>query len=253
MTEKEKLVRAKKYMDYLSRGFNPLDEEPVKNDDIIRNERISRCLMYVSEVLTEVIEKGIAEKNKDERIRHGKKEEFYLPMESREKFLTSEAPLTCADIAARLSELRDESKYKVLHGITITEYLASKGFLEEKITVEGKSFYNVTKDGEALGIFAEKRISQNNAVYFITRLTCSAQQFVVDNLDEIIEYNKVRKIMRDAKKQERREIKKFGKYSIADEIISDLHSAGATVDEIAYSTDLEKDTVLMRMKALGLV
>ncbi|MBR5437380.1 MAG: hypothetical protein IKV21_00535, partial [Clostridia bacterium] len=61
MTEKDKIKLAKKYIDYLSRGFNPLDESPVRNDDIVRNERISRCLMYVSEILGQVIEKGIVQ------------------------------------------------------------------------------------------------------------------------------------------------------------------------------------------------
>ena len=58
MTELETLQRAKMYIDKLANGINPLDDTPVKYDDIINNVRISRCLFYVSDTLRKVIENG---------------------------------------------------------------------------------------------------------------------------------------------------------------------------------------------------
>ncbi len=159
MTEKEKMALAKKYLDYLARGFNPLDESPVRNDDIVRNERISRCLLYVSDVLGEVIEKGIGQEKdfsykKPEKV---KKEEFYLSQEDRKKFIFSDRPLTVTEIATGLSSLRDEMKYRDLKGVAINEVLFEMGFLCEETGFNGKVSYAPTEEGLSLGIIREKK------------------------------------------------------------------------------------------------
>ncbi len=240
MTEKEKMILAKKYLDYLSRGFNPLDESPIRNDDIVRNERISRCLMYVSEVLGEVIEKGMGQDKefsykKPEKV---KKEEFYLSEEDRKCFIFSDKPLTSTEIATGLSSIRDEVKYRDLKGVAINEVLFQMGFLCEETGYNGRVSYVPTEEGLSLGIIKEKRLSQYNTVYFINLFTKPAQQFIIDNLDAVIEHNRTRKIMQKAKRQENKALKKYGSKDIVDEIIADLHNAGATVDEIVSSTDL---------------
>ncbi len=255
MTEKEKMLRAKKYIDYLARGFNPLDESPVSNDDIIRNERISRCLIYVSEVLGAVIEKGIVQDKvfsykKPERV---KKEEFYLSEEERKGFVFSDKPLTVTEIAIGLSSLRNEVKYRDLKGVSINEVLMQMGFLCQEENFGGKLTYIPTDEGLSLGIIKDKRLSQNNFTYFVNLFTVPAQQFIIDNLDVVIEHNRTRKIMQKAKRQEKKALEKYGSKDIADEVIADLYNAGATVDEIIYSTDLDRETVLRRMKAMKMI
>ena len=55
MTDHEILCRAKTYIDKLANGIDPLTDEPVRENDIVNNVRISRCLFYVSGVLDKVI------------------------------------------------------------------------------------------------------------------------------------------------------------------------------------------------------
>lgn len=255
MTEKEKMTLAKKYIDYLARGFNPLDESPVRNDDIVRNERISRCLLYVSDVLGEVIEKGIGQEKefsykKPERV---KKEEFYLSQEDRKKFIFSDRPLTVTEIATGLSSLRDELRYKDIKGTAINEVLLQMGFLYEEEGYNGKLSLAPTEEGLALGIIREKRLSQQGFAYFVNLFTVPAQQFIIDNLDAVIEHNKVRKIMQKAKRQERKALKKYGSRDIADEIIADLYNAGSTVEEIVEATEFEESAVLARMSKMNII
>ena len=52
------MKRAKMYLDKLSEGINPLDGTRTNPDDIVNNERISRCFNYVSTVLENVINNG---------------------------------------------------------------------------------------------------------------------------------------------------------------------------------------------------
>lgn len=64
MTEIEKLQRAQMYISKLANGINPLNDNPVDQNEIINNERISRCLRYVSEVLDGVIKSNRKTDNK---------------------------------------------------------------------------------------------------------------------------------------------------------------------------------------------
>ena len=54
MIDIKKLVTAKVWIEKLANGINPLSDELVKEDDIINNVHISRCLFYVTELLDEI-------------------------------------------------------------------------------------------------------------------------------------------------------------------------------------------------------
>ena len=54
MIDMEKLATAKVWIEKLANGINPLNDELVKEDDIINNVHISRCLFYVTELLDEI-------------------------------------------------------------------------------------------------------------------------------------------------------------------------------------------------------
>ena len=58
MTELESMQRAKLYIDALANGYNPLSGQPVRDDDVVNQVRVSRCLLYVSGVLQKVIDNG---------------------------------------------------------------------------------------------------------------------------------------------------------------------------------------------------
>ena len=43
MVEKERILRAKMYVDKLANGINPLTDQPLPDEDPINNVKISRC------------------------------------------------------------------------------------------------------------------------------------------------------------------------------------------------------------------
>ncbi len=51
----ETIKHAKKYIHKLANGINPITDELIKDNEIINNIRISRCLFYVSDILEEII------------------------------------------------------------------------------------------------------------------------------------------------------------------------------------------------------
>lgn len=58
MTELETIQHAKNYIDKLAQGINPLTNQPVPEEELINNVRISRCFFFVSDVLRRVLENG---------------------------------------------------------------------------------------------------------------------------------------------------------------------------------------------------
>ena len=53
MNELDTLKRAKKYIDKMAQGINPLTDQSVPQTDLIANKRISKCFSYVSDILQE--------------------------------------------------------------------------------------------------------------------------------------------------------------------------------------------------------
>lgn len=51
MTELDIMKHAQEYIEKMSKGINPLSDKPVPDGDLIKQEKISQCLSYVSGVL----------------------------------------------------------------------------------------------------------------------------------------------------------------------------------------------------------
>jgi hypothetical protein len=51
MEEKDKLALAQEWIRKLANGINPLNGNAVKEDDVVNNVHISRCLFYVADVM----------------------------------------------------------------------------------------------------------------------------------------------------------------------------------------------------------
>ena len=87
MNEIDTMKRAKMYLDKLSEGINPLNDMKTSPDDIVNNERISRCFKYVSEVLENIIDNdGTVKKSKKQKI------PFDIADEQLQKFKYSDTP-----------------------------------------------------------------------------------------------------------------------------------------------------------------
>lgn len=56
MTEAQKILYAKNYIDKMANGQNPLTDEALPDDDLLNNVKITRCLFFVSSLLQELVE-----------------------------------------------------------------------------------------------------------------------------------------------------------------------------------------------------
>ena len=58
MEEKEKIAIAQDWVRKLANGINPLNGNVLKDDDVVNNVHISRCLFYVADLLGKYVHKG---------------------------------------------------------------------------------------------------------------------------------------------------------------------------------------------------
>lgn len=182
MTEIETIARAQMYLEKLANGINPLTDTEVNESDVVNNVRISRCLFYVSGILKQITTTGIYEIQKSE---------FTLSPKQLTAFPYSEEPLTISEITKRLNELVNPAASRPLKNGVITEWLTQAGFFST-ITVNNKTYRRVTDLGRNIGIISEQRENQQGTKYEAVFYSLSAQHFIIDNIDAIIEWNRQR-------------------------------------------------------------
>lgn len=172
------VLHAKDYIDSLANGINPFTKKEIKEDDIVNNVRISRCLFYVSEVLGEVIANGGVNKSLKP-----KKIDFNADVIDIEEVEISDIPITVTVIAKRINSVTPENM-KHLKVTAITNWLVSINMLEI-VAENNKNIKRVTPDGQNLGLAEEERFGQYGK-YFVVTYNKNAQQFILDNLSSII-------------------------------------------------------------------
>lgn len=184
MDELDKIKRAKMYIDKLASGKSPIDDSPVCDSDIVNNVRVSRCLFYVSDILQQVIDnKGVRRKAPTKH----EKENFSVTLEQLASFPYSDEPITVSEIAKRINEVADLSEYqRKVKGVDINNVLVNIGVLEVLDRYDGKTCKLPTEAGKSIGIITQERIGKYGP-YFSVLFTKEAQQFVVDNINAVVE------------------------------------------------------------------
>ena len=176
MDENDKLVIAQNWIHQLANGINPLDGSVLKDDDIVNNIHVSRCLFYVADLLGKYSER----RTKSNASRHIK---FDISAVQIDSYDYSES-ITLTDFARKIKMLIPETM-KVISYATMADWLIQKGLLkisEADSIGHGKKV--PTEKGNEIGICTEERERNGNS-YIVTIFNPEAQKFMIDHLEEI--------------------------------------------------------------------
>lgn len=246
MTELETIQRAKMYLDKLANGIDPLTDKTVPESDCINQVRISRCLFYVSDVLRRVIENGgVVDERKHKKE---KKMPFYISHEQLKGFNFSDTSIPVSEITRRINDLIDSSAMSKLKYTSINSFLIRSGFLSEIEYNNGTVAKTPTKQGGLLGIALEERMGQNGP-YRVIVYNSEAQQFILDNMEAVIEINS----QKNAEKNKQADKQGLPWSKPEDETLHDLFSKHVPVSEIAITLKRTETGVRSRLKKLGLI
>ena len=182
MTELDKIRYAKSFIDKLAVGVNPIDGAPVGESDIVRNVRIGRCLAYVSEILSQVIDNGGTTP-----IKNSDKYPFRIAPEKLREFELSETPMFLSDIVEKLNEISKDPYMRKFHYSDAARWLIRIGLMYETTDADGRKKKLPTDCGRKLGIITDYRIGPKGE-YTVVLFDTQAQQFILDNIYTILEY-----------------------------------------------------------------
>lgn len=189
MTDLEILQRAKQYIDSLANGYDPLSGNPVRDDDVINQVRISRCLFYVSGVLQKVIDNGgEIHRKRQPKAPKPVKEPFFLTHEQIAQLQPQNAVLSATKVAGIANELIDDAHMQKLKGTDIAGWLLSVGLLQEVESAAGRKRKIPTPDGEMLGMKETSFVNEQGVPTQYTVYDRNAQQFIFDNMETLIAF-----------------------------------------------------------------
>lgn len=235
MTEREKMERAKMYIDKLANGIDPLTDKTTPDSDIVNNVRISRCLFYVSDILQKAIESDNDSSNKKM-----KKRPFFIDFEKRKQYAYSDKPISVSEITAKIDGLAEDGDMQKMKYSSITTWLEEIGMLASELSPTGEWRKHPTHTGEEIGISLEERVGAQGS-YYVVVYNGDAQHFIIDNLDAIFTAENERNAMQGKPWTQGQ-----------DECLMELCKKKAPMSEIVITLKRSASSVRARMKKLGL-
>lgn len=180
MIDLEKLNIAKAWVEKLANGINPLNEELVKDDDLINNVHISRCLFYVSELLGE-IKTGNA-------INKRSRKTFFISSNEAANILIS-TPNGIANFV-KIVNGYIQTDMKPLSAIMVIKWLRNEGLLQEVLKEDGHKTNIPTEKGNKFGIATEVLRDSEGKEYQRVIYSVDAQRFMLENIESIAKSHK---------------------------------------------------------------
>ena len=191
------IERAEMYLRKLSCGVNPLTEESLPETDVCRQERISKCLVYVADYLKQKVMPGMEHQEKAAApkpqkvlkpriVREAATKELVLSSEMLSKFEVSEEPVSVSGFVRRLNSLipQDSGMMPLVYA-DVAEVLSKEGVLLKEEGEKGKDLNLPTPHGEELGFAkVEADIRGHHSIY--TKCSAAAQKFILDNIDKCV-------------------------------------------------------------------
>lgn len=176
MEDKEKLAIAQDWVRKLANGINPINGSIIKEDDVVNNVHISRCLLYVADILGKRAER----KFRSNQLRNIS---FVASAVQKEKYNYVDGISISAfirEIERIIPENMQSLNYK-----SILKWLIQKGYIvENEVDETGHAFKIPTEKGKRIGIYTEKR-ERTGGYYIVTLYNRNAQRYLLDNLEEI--------------------------------------------------------------------
>lgn len=177
-----KLDTAITYIQRIAEGCNPVNNMVAREDSVLNNPNVIRCMFFVKEILEEVKRNGgvICDAAKTSKKR---KEAF--PFEVLKDFQYKE-DLSITHVLKQVHSLADNENVEKFNAQAVNQWLKKNGCLTVEYREEVNKEVTVpTEKGKKLGIYTEVR-NISGRVYVAVIYGRKAQEFVVRNLENIM-------------------------------------------------------------------
>lgn len=169
------LKKSKLYIDAMSQSINPLTGEYI-NDSILQEQKLQKCLEYVSYILNEIIEKG-GLKN----ISRKRRGLFMMTREEMDNINYTDEFIGIKAIAERINSVIDLSRSSKITGNKLANMMYELGYLS---LVEGSRRKCINAKSTEIGLKYKEITLLNGEKYKQIVYGNKAQRFVVEKLFE---------------------------------------------------------------------
>ena len=198
MSKVKMVERAKLYLLLMNSGVHPVTGVFVPDDSVIKDAKVKKCFEFIAEVLDEYIEL----KEKVEQLEREKekntiilpqKQEFSITSEQRESIRLSKDPVSIFSFMKNVNSAIDANTMEKLSSTRVNKWLVDRGYVTaQKVqTVTNKTVYKPSDIAVKIGITEEPVVDpKTGEVKTQIKLGESAQLFIIENLEEIIQTTK---------------------------------------------------------------
>ena len=182
MTELEKIVYAKSFINKLAIGIDPTDGTLIPDGEVVLNPRLSKCFLFVADILSKIID------NPSALTEMYKTNEWIVTPDVHARIECSVLRVGISTFAKRVNDaLRSTRKFTATE---INNWLLHEEYLTRIATSDNKMTKRPTQKGINLGITTDEVIKENGRAKYYVRCDVNAQRFIRDHLSEIIEFSK---------------------------------------------------------------
>lgn len=183
----DKICKIKEDIELLINNIDPKSKLVIHEDTILKSNYNKQLLRDIVALMDEFIFLNGKTKNLNKRRKQG----FYIPDEKRKQISISQRPIPISTFAYTINEFVDNEVMKKVKASEITAWLMEQGYLEEIIHEDGKIFKVLTDKASDIGMLKENKTNSIGRNYDVNLYSSKAQQFIIDNLDNISEYLKI--------------------------------------------------------------
>ena len=202
MNKRRVIQHAKGYLDLLSKGIDPISQKEVDPASIVAEPRLQKCFAFVSDLLDELLANDghvalsydgadappNASAPQYELVR--KKDPFRLSQAQRGRVMIAKGPVTPITFVNHINRVIDSEAMEKLSIKSINTWLLKNEYISQtkQPAVITKTVMKPMLKAVDIGIEeAETTDPKTGEIKSRIVLTQKAQQFLLDNLDRILE------------------------------------------------------------------
>ena len=170
---------AKKILNSLATGVHPITGENIEDDTILNDSQIIQLFNNISELL-------IQNEQRINKINNS----LFLTDEQKQLISISETSCSVSELARRIDSVVKKNVVIKFQPVWISNWLVNEGYLTIVKDEHGKKRKVESSTASSIGLSTEWRETQTQSrtrKYFAIVLSKQAQEFIINNLDEIIE------------------------------------------------------------------
>lgn len=250
MEKIQRLQKAKLYLEMLACSMDPTTQEFVESG-VLQKKEIKDVLKYISTVLEELIE------NNGEVVKVVQPIKFQVSKLNKQAIILSNEPIRLSSLMARINKQVDTKTMRKLGASKVSRWLIEQGYLaNEKVSVVKEvSQLTITDSAESFGIVMNNKVdAKTGEIKPCVLLTRKAQEYIVDNLENILAEEIV------ANKEEKASSKtnfsmRGQRWSAEEEnqLVAEYVEQKLTIVEIAKLHNRNNGGIRARLQKLGLI